>query len=176
MSWLILALASAIFLGFYDLSKKASVQGNAVRPVLFACSAFYALFMCPLLVTGACGSISAQGHLFLMGKAIIVGGSWILTYNALAHLPLSIATTIRACAPVFTILIAVSLMGERPMVLQWLGVAICVCSYIALSLAGRKEMGHFFSNGWVVMMVLGTLLAACSGIYDKFIFQRMHLS
>ena len=174
MSWLILALASAIFLGFYDLSKKASVQGNAVRPVLFACSAFYALFMCPLLVTGACGSISAQGHLFLMGKAIIVGGSWILTYNALAHLPLSIATTIRACAPVFTILIAVSLMGERPMVLQWLGVAICVCSYIAWSLAGRKEMGHFFSNGWVVMMVLGTLLAACSGIYDKFIFQRMH--
>ena len=59
------------------------------------------------------------------------------------------------------------------MALQWFGVAICICSYIALSLAGRKEMGHFFSNGWVVMMVLGTLLAACSGVYDKFIFQRM---
>lgn len=130
--------------------------------------------MSPLIIGGSCGNIPLNDHLFLMGKAVIVGGSWILTYNALAHLPLSIATTIRACAPVFTILIAVSLMGERPFALQWVGVILCVCSYIALSMAGRKEMGHFFSNGWVVMMVLGTLLAACSGVYDKFIFQRMH--
>jgi transporter family protein len=97
-----------------------------------------------------------------------------LTYNALAHLPLSIATTIRALAPVFTIFIAVTFMGERPFALQWIGVAICICSYVGLSLAGRKEMGHFFSNGWVICMVLGTLLAACSGVYDKFILQRMN--
>lgn len=174
MSWLILALASALFLGFYDLSKKASVQGNAVRPVLFVCSAFYALLMLPLLFVGHCADIPLQDHLYLMGKAVIVGGSWIFTYNALAHLPLSIATTIRACAPVFTIFIAVAFMGERPFALQWLGVGLCICSYLALSMAGRKEMGHFFSNGWVVMMVFGTLLAACSGVYDKFIVQRMN--
>lgn len=173
MSWLILALASAVFLGFYDLAKKKSVQENAVRPVLFMCSAFYALLMLPVLFTGNCQSLPWQSHLFLAGKALIVGGSWILTYNALAHLPLSIATTIRALAPVFTIFLAVTLMGERPFAMQWAGVAVCLCSYVALSLAGRKEMGHFFSNGWVICMVLGTMLAACSGAYDKFILQRM---
>jgi transporter family protein len=130
--------------------------------------------MSPLLLTGHCESLPLQSHVYLFGKAAIVGGSWILTYNALAHLPLSIATTIRALAPVFTIFIAVTFMGERPFALQWAGVAICICSYVGLSLAGRKEMGHFFSNGWVICMVLGTILAACSGVYDKFILQRMN--
>lgn len=173
MSWLLLALASAFFLGCYDLAKKASVQGNAVRPVLFVCSAFYALFMLPFLFNGSCGSVSLHDHIYLMGKAVIVGGSWIFTYNALAHLPLSIATTIRALAPVFTIFMAVCFMGERPLAMQWLGVFLCICSYVALSVAGHKEMGHFFRNGWVISMLLGTILAACSGVYDKFILQRM---
>ena len=174
MSWFILALLSAFFLGCYDLAKKKSVQDNAVRVTLFVGSAFYALFMSPLLLTGYCESLPLQSHVYLFGKAAIVGGSWILTYNALAHLPLSIATTIRALAPVFTIFIAVTFMGERPFALQWIGVAICICSYVGLSLAGRKEMGHFFSNGWVICMVMGTILAACSGVYDKFILQRMN--
>ncbi|MCQ2121791.1 MAG: EamA family transporter [Fibrobacter sp.] len=174
MSWLLLAFGSAVFLGFYDLAKKKSVQDNAVRPVLLLCSAFYALFMLPLLFTGHCESLTFHDHLYLMGKAVIVGASWLFTYNAIAHMPLSISTTIRALAPLFTIMIAVGFMGERPFPLQWLGIAICICSYVGLSLAGRKEMGHFFSNGWVISMVLGTILASCSGIYDKFILQRMN--
>ena len=174
MSWLILAFASAVFLGFYDLAKKKSVQDNAVRPVLCLCSAFYALFMLPVLLTGHCEPISLHDHLLLMAKAVIVGLSWLFTYNAIAHMPLSISTTIRALAPLFTIMIAVGFMGERPFALQWVGIAICVCSYIGLSMAGRKEMGHFFSNGWVVSMLIGTILASCSGIYDKFILQRMN--
>lgn len=174
MSWLFLAFASAVFLGFYDLAKKKSVQDNAVRPVLFLCSAFYALLMLPILVSGNCEPLTLTDHVFLMGKAVIVGASWLFTYNAIAHMPLSISTTIRALAPLFTIMIAVGFMGERPFALQWLGIAICVVSYIGLSLAGRKEMGHFFRNAWVVSMLLGTILASCSGIYDKFILQRMN--
>ena len=171
---MLLAFASAFFLGFYDLAKKKSVQDNAVRPVLFLCSAFYALMLLPILILGHCQSMEFGEHVFLMGKALIVGGSWLLTYNAIAHMPLSISATIRALAPLFTIAIAVTFMGERPFPLQWAGIGLCVFSYIALSMAGRKEMGHFFSSPWVISMVLGTLLAACSGVYDKLILQRMN--
>lgn len=173
MSWLLLALLSALFLGFYDLAKKKSVQGNAVRVTLFCCSAFYALFMSPFFFTGHVQSLPLQSHFYLSIKALIVGASWILTYNALAHMPLSIATTIRALAPVFTIFLAVCFMGERPFAMQWIGVFLCIFSYVALSVASKKEMGNFFKNSWVVCMVCGTLLAACSGVYDKFILQKM---
>ena len=85
MSWFVLALLSAFFLGCYDLAKKKSVQDNAVRVTLFFCSAFYAFFMSPLLLTGHCESLPLQSHVYLFGKAAIVGGSWILTYNALVR-------------------------------------------------------------------------------------------
>ena len=173
MSWLILAFGSAVFLGFYDLAKKKSVENNAVRPVLFFCSAIYALLMLPILLTGHCSPLTLHEHFLLLMKSVIVGASWIFTYNAIAHMPLSISTTIRALAPFFTIMFAVGFMGERPQALQWVGISVCVCSYLGLSMAGRKEMGHFFSNGWVACMLAGTILASCSGIYDKFILQRM---
>lgn len=175
MSWLFLAFASAIFLGFYDLAKKKSVQDNAVRPVLLMCSLFYALAMLPVLFTGHCQSLTFHEHLLMIGKAVIVGASWLFTYSAIAHMPLSISTTIRALAPLFTIMIAVGFMGERPQAMQWAGICVCVTSYIGLSMAGRKEMGHFFSNGWVIAMLFGTLLASCSGIYDKLIIQKVRL-
>ena len=81
MSWFVLALLSAFFLGCYDLAKKKSVQDNAVRVTLFFCSAFYALFMCPLLLTGHCESLPLQSHVYLFGKAAIVGGSWSDIWN-----------------------------------------------------------------------------------------------
>ncbi|HCF59447.1 MAG TPA: EamA family transporter, partial [Myxococcales bacterium] len=33
-TWLLLALLSALFLGLYDVAKKASLNANAVLPVL----------------------------------------------------------------------------------------------------------------------------------------------
>jgi hypothetical protein len=35
MSWVLLSICSALFLGFYDLAKKHAVRDNAVLPVLF---------------------------------------------------------------------------------------------------------------------------------------------
>ena len=175
MSWLFLAFASALFLGFYDLAKKKSVNENAVFPVLFICSAIYAILMSPVLFLGFTEHLPLRSHLFLLGKASIVGISWALTYHAIAKLPLSMTTTIRALAPVFTIFIAVCFMEERPKVLQWAGIFICICNYFLFSIAGKKEIGKFFNKS-IFFMLLGTLLAACSGIYDKFIIQRMHFN
>ena len=48
--WLILAFISATFLGFYDTSKKASLRGNAVLPVLFLNTVFSTLIFSPFLL------------------------------------------------------------------------------------------------------------------------------
>ena len=48
--WLILAFISATFLGFYDTSKKASLKGNAVLPVLFLNTIFSTLIFSPFLL------------------------------------------------------------------------------------------------------------------------------
>jgi transporter family protein len=53
--WLVLAFVSAIFLGFYDTSKKASLRDNAVLPVLFLNTVFSTLIFSPFLLDYICG-------------------------------------------------------------------------------------------------------------------------
>lgn len=48
--WLVLAFVSAVFLGFYDTSKKASLKDNAVLPVLLLNTIFSTLIFSPFLL------------------------------------------------------------------------------------------------------------------------------
>jgi len=187
MTWMLLAVLSAVFLGLYDVAKKASVQNNAVLPVLFACSTSGLALMLPLAVvslfapSAAQGHglfihpMSAMGHLLIFAKAVLVTLSWVLTYFALKHLPISLASPVRASAPMFTLLGAVILFGERPSLRQLLGILTILVAYWAFSLIGRSEGIRFSRNAWVWSLFLGTLVGAVSGLYDKHLLQGSKL-
>jgi transporter family protein len=187
MAWLVLALLSALFLGLYDVAKKASVQDNAVVAVLFACSATGVLFVAPAYLLTWCNPglaahwgvavapLSLAEHGLVVIKAAIVTLSWVLTFFALKALPLSIAAPIRASAPLFTLFGAVAFFGERPSTHQWLGIGVTLASYWFFSVIGRAEGIHFGRNRWVGMLVLGTLVGAVSGLYDKQLLQGARL-
>ncbi|MGC4117941.1 MAG: EamA family transporter [Myxococcales bacterium] len=183
MTWLLLAVLSALFLGLYDVAKKAALDGNAVLPVLFGCSLAGAALVLPAgILTLASPELAARagalvepltatGHLLVVAKAGIVTTSWVLTYFAIKHLPISIAAPLRASAPLFVVLGAVLFMGERPTGHQWLGIGVMLAAYWAFSALGREEGIHFARNRWVGLLLLGTLVGAASGLYDKHVFQ-----
>jgi len=188
MTWMLLAVLSAVFLGLYDVAKKASVQDNAVLPVLFTCSTSGLVLMLPLAVLslGApavaqrhglfIAALSLAGHLLIVAKAAIVTLSWVLTYFALKHLPLSLASPIRASAPMFTLLGAVLMFGERPSLRQLAGILTILVAYWVFSIIGRSEGIRFSRNAWVWSLFLGTLVGAVSGLYDKHLLQGAKLS
>lgn len=187
ISWVFLAVLSAVFLGLYDVAKKASVQNNAVLVVLFACSSCGLVVLFPLGLLSLTAPTWAQAHglfvaalswhqhVLVIVKAIIVTLSWVLTFFALKHLPISLASPVRASAPLFTLLGAILLFGERPSARQGLGIAIILLAYWIFSLIGRSEGIHFSRNGWVWALFLGTLVGAASGLYDKHLLQTAHL-
>ena len=187
MTWLALSLLSALFLGLYDVAKKVSVDNNAVIPVLFACSATGVVLIAPtcLLTWWNPGlaalwgvrivALSPSAHGLVLLKAGIVTLSWLLTFFALKALPISLASPIRASAPIFTLLGAVALFGESPSTSQWLGIAITLAAYFAFSVIGRAEGIHFSRNRPVWMLILGTLVGAVSGLYDKQLLQGARL-
>jgi drug/metabolite transporter (DMT)-like permease len=187
MSWILLALLSALFLGFYDVAKKASVNHNAVLVVLFACSASGLLLLLPLGVISCVSpaladawgirihTLSLVEHGLILAKAGLVTVSWVLTYFALKHLPISLAAPVRASAPLFTLLGAILVFGEAPSPKQWLGMGIILLAYFAFSLIGRREGIHFSRNLWVWFLFLGTLVGAASGLYDKHLLQSVAL-
>lgn len=175
MMWMWLALGSALALGIYDISKKTALNGNAVWPVLFLCSFTGALFLLPWLLLGKVAELSWQGHLQLLAKSALVTASWACTFSALKHLPLSIASPVRASAPLFTLFVAVSFLEERPGMWQWVGIAVTFFGYYVFSVAGKREGLRLHRNPWVGVMLLGTLLGALSGVYDKYLLQTCQL-
>ena len=187
MPWIVASLFSAFFLGCYELSTKHAVRDNAVLPVLFlanVCSAAIwggllgAAALAPgvlppaLLVAG----LDGRGHLLLLGKSALVASSWVCSYFAIKHLPVSLASPVRATGPVWTLAGAVAVLGERPTWLEGLGVVITLASFVGLSLAGRREGVHFHRDKWFGFLIAGTLLNAASGLYDKYLLGRLGFS
>jgi len=183
MHWITASLFSAFFLGCYELCTKHAVRDNAVLPVLFFANVCSAAVWGGLLAAAAAApatlpatlQVAALGprqHAQLLLKSAIVAASWVCTYFAIKHLPLSLASPVRATGPMWTLFGAMLVLGERPTWLEGLGVVITLTSFVGLSLAGRREGIHFHRNQWFGFLLAGTLLGALSGLYDKFLLGR----
>lgn len=178
---------SALFLGCYELSTKHAVRDNAVLPVLFFANVCSATVWGLLLAIAATAPghlpaallvapLTGHQHLLLFCKSALVAASWVCSYFAIKHLPISLASPVRATGPMWTLLGAVVVLGERPSGLEGLGIVITLGSFVGLSLAGRKEGVHFHRNPWFGFLLAGTLLGALSGLYDKFLMARAGFS
>lgn len=193
--WVLLAFTSAFFLGFYDIAKKKSLNGNAVLSVLFCNTLFCAIIFLPFILISAVSPQSVEGsifnaslpalsgnrvlisplkaHLFIILKSSIVLSSWIMGYYALKHLPITIAGPVNATRPVLVLVGAVFLFGEKLNLLQWCGVAVSLFSLFLLSLSGRKEGIDFTKNKWVYVLFGAVVMGAVSGLYDKYIMKQL---
>ena len=183
--WIYLGLISALLLGLYDVCKKHALSHNAVLPVLFLSTVAGFLPM-PLLLTASrlapdfmqqincyVPVATLSEHLHILLKAVIVCTSWVLAYFAMKHLPISLFSPIRASDPAWTLLGAVLFFHERPLPLQWAGIAVIFCSYYAFSVIGQKEGVVFHRNRWILYIFLATFIGSISALYDKYLIQQL---
>ncbi|HMA65035.1 MAG: EamA family transporter [Fibrobacterota bacterium] len=185
--WLLLSCCSAVFLGIYDVSKKHAVNRNAVIPVLFLTTTTGVVCTLPLIVLSWINRELAQSwhiyvppqtlsmHLLIFCKSLIVGTSWMLSYFGLKHLPISIATPLRATAPLFTVLGAVTLFGERPTSVQWAGIVLILTSYLIYSKTSKGDTKKKAPLIWIVFMILAAVTGAISAGFDKYLLQSRSL-
>jgi len=179
--WLALGFLSALLLGIYDVSKKVSLQNNAVIPVLFTSILFSCSILSPFLIISNVQphwledtpffvpSVDIRTHLFLVLKAVIVLSSWLFAYFAMKHLPITIASPIKATQPVWVVIGGVLIFGEKLSGFQMAGVAITLVSFFMFSFAGKREGFSAGSNKWIIFIILATLTGAISGLYDKYL-------
>ena len=174
--WIILALVSALCLGFYDIFKKLSVRGNDVLTVLMLNTVFGALFMSPFLLGGIVeGNYGfgneVAGHLQILLKSVIVLGSWLLGYFAIKHLPLTVQGPINASRPVLVLVGALLIFGERLNRVQWIGIMLGFTSLFLISRIGGKEGFSIKHSKWIWMSIGATMLGAVSALYDKYLLR-----
>jgi bacterial/archaeal transporter family protein len=187
MNWVLATLLSAFFLGLYDLCTKHSVRHNAVTPVFFFSTLTGALVWGTLLLVNflephwlplslVTDPLTLKQHLQLLLKSAIVAASWIGTYYALKHLPLSLGAPIRATSPLLTLFGAILFLGERPTFLETLGILTTLASFVGLSIVGSKEGIHFHRNKWFWLLIGGNVFGAVSSLYDKYLFSTLNFT
>jgi len=183
--WVILALASAVLLGIYEVFKKLSVHKNAVMPVLFISTLTSSIIFLPITVGSGfypeffksiqlfVPEITLEQHGFIFLKSVLVVSSWILAFYAVKNLPITIVAPIRATGPIWTLLGAIVIFSEHLNAYQWVGVVITLLFFYMLSTTGKSEGIYFSTNKWVFFIMAGTFLGAASGLYDKFLMRRI---
>ena len=185
--WTLLAFISALCLGFYDISKKVALRDNKVIDVLTLSICFSSLVLSvPLLLSRLhpemmlstpfyVPKLDLQAHLFTVLKSVIVLSSWIFAYVSLKHLPLSIVSPMQATRPMWTLVGALLIFGERLNTWQWIGVCLAIGTILAFSFGHKTSFSDIksqVSNRYYIALALAILIGACSGLYDKYLMRR----
>ena len=187
--WTFLAFISALCLGFYDISKKIALRDHPVVDVLTLSVCFSAVLLsvplicsrfCPAMMVGTpfyVPTMDLQAHLFTVLKSLIVLSSWVCAYMALKHLPISVVSPMQATRPMWTLVGALLIFGERLNTWQWIGVCIALGTILAFSFFTRKPRNSRDYrdpriNRYYVALALAILLGVASGLYDKYLMRR----
>ena len=185
--WTILAFISALCLGFYDISKKIALRENRVMDVLTISVCISALLLsvplwlsrlCPEVMTGTpfyVPQLDGEAHLYTILKSVIVLSSWVFAYISLKHLPLSVVSPMQATRPMWTLVGALLIFGERLNTWQWIGVCLAIGTIFVFSFKNKKTITKNISpttNKYYIALALAILIGACSGLYDKYLMRR----
>ena len=179
-NFLIPTLASSLLLGFYDICKKRAVLDNPVAPTLFFSNLCGSIFFVAVLFFSGRIYAAAQCTMLewwlLFAKAALVGSSWACVYYAMRELPISIASPVRASAPLWVFILGLCVYGEIPTLLQALAMLSIFAGYLIFALAGKLENINFTRHKGIHALALGTLLGAFSAIYDKYLLNTLHIA
>ena len=180
--WVVLAFLSALCLGGYDISKKIALRGHRIVDVLTFSILISSLILslplilsclCPESMTGTAFYVprmDMQAHLLTLLKSCIVLSSWVFAYISLKHLPLSVVSPMQATSPMWTLIGALFIFGERLNAWQWVGIGLAVGSIFVFSF--RKPTHPLTANRYYIALALAILIGSCSGVYDKFLMRR----
>lgn len=182
--WVVLAFVSALCLGGYDISKKVALRDGRVVDVLtlsilisslLLCVPLALSRLCPELMTGTAfyvPRLDARAHLLTVLKSCIVLSSWIFAYVSLKHLPLSVVSPMQATRPMWTLIGALFIFGERLNSWQWVGIMLAIGSIFVFSFGKSGKRSVSIDKRYYICLALAILIGSCSGLYDKFMMRR----
>ena len=189
--WVVLSLISAFLLGFYDIFKKQTVVGNAIIPVLFYSTLISSVMFLPFVLlshfkpyifTGDFMSklfiepLTARQHLLVIGKTALILCSWMFSYSAMKHLPITVVGPVNQLRPAITVILMFIVFRESLTWLQGTGVVLAIISFYFMNRSGKLEGINFRSDKWVYMLLGSAVLVALSGVYDKFLLSKENIS
>jgi transporter family protein len=105
-------------------------------------------------------------------KSIIVSLAWVFGYFSVKHLPVTLLAPLNASGPVWTMLGAMLIYGEKMNGLQWTGVAVSLGFYYALSFGGNIRGNDKGDKKWIFFAFLSIIFNSASALLDKYLVRQ----
>jgi bacterial/archaeal transporter family protein len=182
--WILFGIFSSLFLGFHEIFKKVSLNRNAVLPVLLFGSIASALIFLPFLVVSLTfpefskqtgiyiPNAGISAHLMFLLKSVIVSFAWLFGYFSVKHLPVTLLAPLNASGPVWTMLGAMLIYGEKMNILQWTGVVISLGFYYVMSFGGNMPEKSEKDKRWIFFAFLSIIFNSISALLDKYLVRQ----
>ena len=171
MTWLFMAILSAVFAGFTSILAKCGIKktdsdvATALRTIVVLAFSWIMVF-----VVGSYNTITditPKSLLFLILSGLATGASWICYFKALAMGDVNKVVPIDKSSTILTVILAIICFGETSNLLVKLGGTLLLAVGIFLIIEKKKAADHKEGKGWMIYAVLAAVFAALTSILAK---------
>ena len=175
MNWVLLALLSALFLGFRSIVYKKALHKHNTLVVLFLSSSMTTIITLSFLPS-ILFNLSLSVFSLLLLKGVILCFSWFFFFEALKNLPISTVEPLRNLSPIFLLILGFFILGEVPTWMQLTGILVLIFGAYALELDGFHNFlspFNFFKTKYFLFVVFSLLGNASSAVLDKILLRSI---
>ena len=171
MTWLFMAVLSALFAGLTSILAKCGIRktdsdvATALRTIVVLLFSWIMVFVVGSLPTIT--SISTKSLIFLILSGFATGASWICYFKALAMGDVNKVVPIDKSSTILTVLLAIICFGETDNLPVKLSGTVLLAVGIFLMIEKKKTAAHEEKRSWMIYAVLAAVFAALTSILAK---------
>ncbi len=171
MTWLFMAVLSALFAGLTSILAKCGIRktdsdvATALRTIVVLVFSWIMVFVVGSLPT--ISSISTKSLIFLVLSGFATGASWICYFKALSMGDVNKVVPIDKSSTILTVLLAIICFGETENLPVKLSGTVLLAVGIFLMIEKKKADTHTQKGSWMIYAVLAAVFAALTSILAK---------
>ncbi len=171
-SWLLMAILSGAIQGFWDIFKKTAMEKVSTFNVLSLYTVISFLILSVDYKNALAMDMSFLPIIIL--KSLLIYFSWIMSFVAIRHLPISVASPLRSLTPLMTIFLGITFLNESLSWLQFAGVGVIFTAYYLIAKGDGRKITDFLKDRFLYLMVASSVLNSMSGMIDKYAMQHIN--
>ena len=164
-TWVYLTIFHAMFLAFFEASKKKASEKNSIYEVLASFSLIG--FFIVAIITRDALDIDYKYLPVIFIKSSIVSIAWLMGLKVLQKMEISLYSMIRISTIVFTVIWSSIFLGESITFLTLIGIIIVIVGLILVNITVAKEENKNKSIKLVLILLVSCLFNSISAIIDK---------
>ncbi len=165
MSWVLFTLVFGLCKGVREGIKKKALEKSSTFEVLFLYTLLGFIFVIP--TAKDVFEIPWEYYFFIGIKSIFVFTAWILSFNSIKHMPVSLYGVMDTSRVIFATLVGLTVMGEESTIGQMVGLLLVVTGLILVNI--HKKGSEEVKSKYIVLTLISCLFNASSGILDKWL-------